>query len=218
MIFTFLLISVCIAQIKTKDYSVLISEIELQRKTFQKAYETKKAKDSILKEARNYLFEIITNEVFPAWYGTKWDFNGMTRKPQNGKIACGYFVTNTLSDVGYKIPRIKWAQSPSEIFIKKLAAKDLKRFHNVSMTEIEKYLKAKGDGLYLVGLDFHTGFIVVKNGNSKFVHSSYYFPETGVMSENINSRNPLSDSKYRVIGKLFSDEMILNWINEKPYS
>lgn len=37
----------------------------------------------------------ITQKVFPYWYGTKWDFNGTTEMPQEGSIACGYFVTTT---------------------------------------------------------------------------------------------------------------------------
>ena len=51
----------------------------------------------------------------------------------------------------------------------------------------------------------------------KFVHSNYYHPEIGVMSEAINSENPLKHSKYIVIGKLLSDEMIVSWINNITY-
>ena len=42
----------------------------------------------------------ITNTIAPAWIGTKWDFNGITEVPQQGKIACGYFVTTVLRDAG----------------------------------------------------------------------------------------------------------------------
>lgn len=74
-----------------------------------------------------------------------------------------------------------------------------------------------GDGLYLVGLDCHVGFIIVKDETIKFVHSNYYQPEIGVMSEGIISENPLNDSRYRVIGKLLSDKMMIKWINETAY-
>ena len=44
-----------------------------------------------------------------------------------------------------------------------------------------------------------------------------YFPKIGVMSENIGSNNPLKNSNYHVFGKLFSDEMVNNWINGNVY-
>jgi hypothetical protein len=114
--------------------------------------------------------------------------------------------------VGFNIPRIKWAQSPSEIFIKKLSFGNVDRFSNVPILTIEKYLKKSGNGIYLVGLDCHTGFIFVNNDEIRFIHADYYEPEKGVVSEKINSNSPIADSRYRVIGKLMSDKMIINWI------
>tara|TARA_R110002096_G_scaffold229955_1_gene419579 strand:- start:685 stop:798 length:114 start_codon:yes stop_codon:yes gene_type:complete len=37
------------------------------------------------------------------------------------------------------------------------------------------------------------------------------------MAEDLVPGNPLGDSDYRIIGKLFSDEMMLKWIKDKPY-
>ncbi len=169
-------------------------------------------RDSIIIAARDFLIKALTEEVFPSWYGTKWGFNGTTRTPREGRIACGFFVTNILTDVGFNIPRIKWAQSPSEIFIKKLSFGNVDRFSNVPILTIEKYLKKSGNGIYLVGLDCHTGFIFVNNDEIRFIHADYYEPEKGVVSEKINSNSPIADSRYRVIGKLMSDKMIINWI------
>jgi hypothetical protein len=209
----------CFGQSEKKEYSAIGQEILTKRSNFKKSYNNsdKVGKDSIIIEARNYLFKIIIDDIFTYWYGTRWDFNGYSRAPKQGVIACGYFVTNTLSDAGFNIPRVKWAQSASEVFIKKLANNNLKRFSNKSISEVESYLKQKGVGLYLVGLDCHVGFIVVKSDSIKFVHSNYYQPEIGVMSEDIDSTNPLNDSRYRIVGKLLSDEMIINWINNKAY-
>ena len=170
-------------------------------------------KDSLITVSKAYLLNTISTKVFPQWYGTAWDFNGTTRTPRSGKIACGYFVTTVLKDVGYNIPRVRWAQSASEVFIKKLSHKDdIKRFRNTPIFDIRVHLKESGNGLYVVGLDSHVGFILVENGDMKFVHSNYYQPEIGVMAEELDSENPLRDSQYRVIGKLFSDEMIINWL------
>lgn len=201
-----------------KEYSVFLEEVISKRDSFHIAYKTSNTaiKKKIVKEARAYLIKNIAEEVFPYWYGTKWSFSGMTRTPKKGSIACGYFITNTLTDVGFNIPRIKWAQSASEVFIKKLSKEQIKRFVNVPVTEVEEYLKTAGNGLYLVGLDSHTGYIYVNNDKVRFIHADYYEPEKGVVSEKLNSYSPIAHSKYRVIGKLMSDEMIISWIyNER---
>ncbi len=214
-----MVISSCHSQSEKKDYTLFLQGVIAKRNDFKRLYVNAdvSAKDSILTEARAYLINTISNDIFPYWYGTKWDFNGTTRTPQQGKIACGYFVTNILEDVGFKIPRVKWAQSASEVFIKKLAPNNIKRFSNRPIAEIENYLLTTGDGLYVVGLDIHVGFIIVKNKSIKFVHSNYYKPEIGVMKEDINSKNPFKDSNYRIIGKLMSDEMVIRWINNTAY-
>ena len=203
-----------------KEYSVVLKSIKIERQSFQSKYKSANSiqKEVILKKAKKYLFKTLSKDIFPQWYGTAWDFNGTTRTPKKGKIACGYFVTNTLTDVGFNIPRIKWAQSASEVFIKKLApTKDIVRFSNKPLAKVIAYFKKKGDGLYLVGLDSHTGFVVVNKDKINFVHANYYQREIGVMSEDISTKNPFGDSKYRVIGKLLSDKMVENWILNKRY-
>jgi hypothetical protein len=212
-------ISSCHSQPENKDYETILQEVVTQRNDFQRFYVNAgpAAKDSLINAARDYLVHTISDDIFPLWYGTPWDFNGTTRIPRQGKIACGYFVTNILADVGFNIPRVTWAQSASEVFIKKLAPGQIKRFSNRPISEVEKYLLAAGDGIYLAGLDIHVGFLVVKNKSIKFVHSNYYKPEMGVMEEDIHSVNPLKDSKYRVIGKLMSDEMVMKWIHHSAY-
>ena len=174
-------------------------------------------KDSIIINSREFLFNTVTGDLFSYWYGTPWDFNGHSKIPQQGTIACGYFVTTVLLHAGFNVPRIKWAQSASEVFIKKLAPHNLQRFHNKPVSDIVKYLKDTGPGLYLVGLDNHVGFITVKNDSIHFVHANYYEPDIGVMSQEIDSENPLKDSKYRIIGKLLTDEMVIKWLQNIPY-
>ena len=219
ILLSILLRSASICQSDTKSYTEVVNEILLKRAEFKTLYENSDLaqKSILIIKARKYLNNKISKEIFPFWYGTRWDFNGTTRTPGKGNIACGYFVTNTLTDLGFNIPRIKWAQSASEVFIKKLAGTNVKRFSNQPLLEIKKHLFTAGDGIYLVGLDIHVGFIVVEDHAISFVHSSYYQPEIGVMSESIDSKNPLSDSSYRVVGKLMSDEMIVNWILNNAY-
>lgn len=212
--------TITFSQSENKTYSEILKKINSKRDYYKSLYlhSNSNGRDSLIDIARNYLINKLTNEVFPFWYGTPCNFYGETLVPGTGTIACGYFVTHTLSDIGFNIPKIKWAQSASEIMIKKLTNNKVKRFSNAPISKVDEYLRKSGDGIYLVGLDCHVGYIIVKENQIKFVHSNYYQPEIGVMSEEIEGWNPLKDSKYRVIGKLLSDEMIINWLTEKPYN
>ncbi|MCL2715252.1 MAG: hypothetical protein FWD68_11865 [Alphaproteobacteria bacterium] len=88
---------------------------------------------------------------------------------------------------------------------------NIERFSSQPMGELIDYLSIQGDGLYIVGLDNHVGFISKSGGRYRFVHSSYYHPETGVMTEPLAGRNPLHDSMYLVVGRIMGAEMARNW-------
>ncbi|MDU1889823.1 MAG: hypothetical protein E6767_03970 [Dysgonomonas sp.] len=199
-----------------KPYPDLKKEALDKREAFRKEYDKSKNKDSILIEVQKYLLSI-SDDFFKAWYNTPWTFHGHSKVPKEGSIACGYFITTTLQDMGFNIPRIKWAQQASEYLIKKVSS-DIKRFQKRPMSEIVEYIESKGEGLYIVGLDCHVGYIYYIEGQMSFVHANYYRPKIGVMSEPLVGRNPLNDSKYKVIGKIFDKEMVQNWILNTPYS
>lgn len=112
---------------------------------------------------------------------------------------------------------MKWAQSASEVFITALSNPNVKRFSNQEISKVSAYLSVAGEGIYLVGLDQHVGFITYRDEEMYFVHANYYQPNIGVMKEELDSKNPLSDSNYRIIGKLFSKKMVINWLQETKY-
>lgn len=93
----------------------------------------------------------------------------------------------------------------------------IKRFSNAPMEQVVRTLKAWGDGLYLVGLDQHTGFVVNRKGELRFVHSSYYEDVMRVVSQPFAETSPLTESRYRVFGKLLGDPMILRWIKGEAF-
>lgn len=196
-----------------QTYDALKVRTEAARKQFAAKYEAAGAaeRDSLIDTARNYLFEVITTDYFAHWYGTEWDFNGTTRTPGKGKIACGYFITTVLEDAGLKIPRTYWAQQASEYYITRMTS-DVKRFSSKPLTEVAHYFDGREDGLYVVGLDNHVGFVVKKDDCLRFVHASYYNPKIGVQSEKLNSDNPLAVSAYRVSGRILGDDMVRKWI------
>jgi len=206
------------AQPSVSSYSILKATIESRRLEFQDRHAKTDgyAKKKVINEARDYLFSVIINDMFDAWYGTPWDFNGTTTTPGQGTIACGYFVTTVLQDAGFEIPRVKWAQEASETMIMHMTT-DIKRFSNRPVDEVSNYLKQKGDGLYIVGLDVHTGFIFKSGDTIRFVHSNYYNPDVGVMAQDLDSYNPFQNSSYRVVGKILGDEMMRKWILGIPF-
>jgi hypothetical protein len=156
----------------------------------------------------------VTNTIAPAWLGTKWDFNGITEVPKQGKIACGYFVTTVLRDAGLPIARVKLAQCASEEMVTTLVQdKYVKRFSNIAMDSFMAYLKLNGFGLYVIGLDNHTGFIFNDGLDIWFLHSSIVGTRD-VQKEKAVGSTILKNSKYRIIGKISADENVLEkWLD-----
>jgi hypothetical protein len=202
-----------------QDYSKILEKISIEKNRFRDLYSKSTSsiqKKEILSKARGFVIDELIDNIFPSWYGTRWDFNGATQTPKQGNIACGYFVTTTLRDVGFNLDRSRLARQPSEHIIKNLTGlENIKRYSNKNIQDVNKYILESGEGIYIVGLDCHVGFIVNDGENVNFVHSSYYNPPLSVVSEPIDSFNPLAHSKYRVIGKILDDSMIEKWITGK---
>lgn len=202
-----------------KNYPDKITEIQLFLNKMKTKYSdnNEEAKKKILNKCSQKLFDILTSEIFPAWYGTKWSFSGTSKIPGKGSIACGYFVIHTLQDVGFKIPS-KMAMQPSENIIKNLInPKDIMRYSSgTNMSKVRKWIMSQGEGLFIVGLDIHVGFIINKRNKITFCHSNYYPPQV-VENGDIIISSPLTDSKYRVIGKILSYEMMQKWIEESQF-
>ena len=156
----------------------------------------------------------VVETIIPAWIGTKWDFNGTTETPQQGNIACGYFVTTVLRDAGLPIARIKLAQCASEQMIVSLVQpKYVHRFSNFPLADFIKTIKSQGFGLYVVGLDNHTGFIYNNGNEIYFIHSTF-LATRNVQKEEAAKSSILSQSKYKVLGKISADEKLLDkWMN-----
>ena len=204
---------------KLVDYNQLKEKIKTEQAAFQKKIKkagTKGEEKLIIDAARKYILTNIGGSIFQYWYGTSWAFEGTTTEPGCGSVACGYFVTTVLRDAGFKLPRIKWAQAASETLIQNVTdKKNIKHYIGTDIVKVESAIKLWGEGLYIAGLDTHVGFILNLGDSIRFVHSNYYEPTKGVCAQQLNSNNPLKDSKYRVIGKILNDEMVLRWIEGK---
>lgn len=165
-------------------------------------------------EKEKVFIKAVTETIIPAWIGTAWNFNGISEKPQQGSIACGYFVTTILRDAGLNLARIKLAQCASEQMITSLIQpKYIHRFSNVLMEDFMQSIQNQGFGLYVVGLDNHTGFIYNDGKDIYFIHSTFVGTRN-VQKEKAASSFILKQSKYKVLGKMSADELVLQrWIN-----
>ena len=83
--------------------------------------------------------------------------------------------------------------------IKKIC-KDIKYFGK--RQDLENYLLSKDKNqVYIVGLDFHTGFITRENQDTYFIHSNY-IKNKGVTKELTQTSKALNASKTFMIGTL----------------
>ena len=200
------------------NYKELLARLEAKRLSLASRYQQASPTDrtAVIADARTVITQSIYDDLFPAWYGTAWDFNGTSEVPQQGKIACGYFVTTVLRDAGLKVERVRLAQQASERIILSLTTEPLvKRFRRVAIGDFVNAVKEWGPGIYIVGLDVHVGFIANTGDEVYFVHSSYVDPFM-VVSEKAIESPVLIASKYRVLGKVFADErLISDWLLAK---
>ncbi len=146
-------------------------------------------------------FEIMmVNELIPYWYGLPWEFHGHSNSPDSGTVACGYFVSTTLKHLGVNVNRYRLAQQSAKNEIKSLLGTNGKihYFQNSDSVE-EKMMETLSDGLYVVGLDFHVGFILKKEKELYFIHSNYRFPAM-VIFESVTDSDTFHESKSFYIG------------------
>ena len=197
-------------------YSVQLSTLNIEKNQLYGNYKSanKKEKTALINKAKTLYIEQISNHIFPYWYGTKWDFNGTTQTPQQGKIACGYFVTTILEDIDFPLNRVSLACMASEEMIKNLTqSKYIYHISNTSISAFESKIKDIGKGIYIVGLDKHTGFILYDEKGVFFIHSGGRFP-CHVRKEKIKESPTIVKSKYKVVGKISDDEQfILKWLS-----
>lgn len=162
----------------------------------------------------DYWVQNIADSLFCYWKNTPWDFNGTSTIPQQGTIACGYFVTTILQHMGVKLERIKLSICPSSRMMQKLTpGQKLLNLSYLNVPDFEKRLRDAGKGIYIIGLDYHTGFIVNDGDNVWFIHSNY-IQRKGVVKENVLKSSALNASKTKWLVSLTGDAgFIKRWLD-----
>ena len=205
----------------TVDYDAVQEKLSKQREQLASAYQaanTASKKQVLIEQARGSFIASITT-LLPYWYGTPWNFNGTSEKPQQGNIACGYYVSTILRDSGLEIERVKLAQQASENIIKSLTNDTyIKRFSGQSIEEFLAVVDDWGEGLYVVGLDYHVGYLWHDGEQMHFIHASALPPRRAI-SEPALTSPALTNSRYRVIGKISDDDKLIEkWLLQTKIS
>ncbi len=198
--------------VDTLSYDQLKKNVSDKRKLFNKAsLDLKNPKN--LNVLKDYWVNTLLNDFYPKWAQTPWDYNGTTEQPGVGNIACGYFVTTLLRDMGVKIQRIKLAVCPSSEMMKALVpGQELINLSSLSFNDFNNRITAYGKGVYIIGLDFHTGFII-NDGTENWALHSNYIDRQGVTKETILNSDAFRSSKTRWLVCLTSDiDFLSRWI------
>ncbi|MFM1999334.1 MAG: hypothetical protein RL204_1281 [Bacteroidota bacterium] len=170
------------------------------------------ARNAIIDSARAIFTSELLNSIIPYWYGTEWDFDGYTAIPNEGKIACGYFVSTTLKDMGLNVNRYTLAQQTPENEAKSVSIDHKKVTHFTSENIYEELPKLRS-GLYFVGLYNHVGYIYVHNEVAYFLHSNYI--DNKVVIERANDSRAFYSSNYYVSPITWNDILILKWLKKE---
>lgn len=159
--------------------------------------------------------DILVNKLIPHWLGTPWSFEGHTSIPGQGKIACGYFVSTTLQDMGFNLNRYKLAQQLPIHEAKILSlGNPLIEIVSTSTEERIRQLQTKlKEGIYFIGFDqSHVGYIQKKNDNLFVIHSNYIGSQ-GVVIENIVDSIVFSSYDRIYISEISTNQLLLKkWL------
>lgn len=160
----------------------------------------------------------LTDRIIPYWYGTGWSFGGHTAVPKTGKIACGYFISTTLKDMGLNLNRYKLAQkSPIDeakalsfgAEIKTIAHEDPEQ----ALAQINKHIKK---GVYFIGFDTgHVGFLVKKRGKLFLVHSNYLAPVSVCIEPAETAKIFKTYTKFHLLDISNNGKLIEKWLNNE---
>lgn len=202
-----------------QEYEQVKADIQQKKAVLAANYQklpAKKKKEAI-EAAKEYLFQRITQDLIPYWFQTEWDFNGTTETPRKGQIACGYFVTTILKHAGIELDKYYLSRASSATLIRHLCdPQNTITIRKNNFSKLLQHFENQPDGLYIVGLDTHVGFIEKKGADLFFIHSRK--PRSaGVTREKVKESKTLQKSKIHVVGNLLANQnLIINWLKVKP--
>jgi hypothetical protein len=175
----------------------------------------------VIVEAKKELQSALVDVLMPAWLGTRWAFHGTADEPHAPEgIACGYFVAAILQHASVLLESRKaFARSTALTIARSLVSPGPAhhRVFSVPAVELRDKVRSFGDGAYLLGLDVHVGFVVVRGDAVRVVHASY----TGrrvVSDEPITECEAIERSRplgYHVTALFADDALTRDWLTRR---
>ncbi len=177
---------------------------------------SKRQRSRVLEQARQRVVDALIDDVLPAWLGTPWDFNGTAAEPGRGPVACGYFVSAALANAGLNLSRVRFGQSAALVIQRALEPRgeQLHRYFSIPPAELERRLGKLSDGLYVIGLDIHVGFVTIRRGSVRLVHASYT-DKRRVTNERLATAKAIANSQpkgYFVSPVFQDDRLVIAWL------
>ncbi len=160
----------------------------------------------------------LTNQIIPYWYGTAWSFAGHSSVPKEGKIACGYFISTTLKDMGLKLNRYKLAQkSPIDEARALSCGNEIATISHVDLEQVLKNIKQHiQNGIYFIGFDTgHVGFLVKKKDTLFLAHSNYLSPVSVCIEPVETAKVFRSFNTFYLVDISHNERLIKKWLNEE---
>ncbi len=195
----------------TVSYEAVKNRVAAQRKQVAHQFYSKE----ISIDSLNSTFEqLLINQLIPYWYGTPWTFEGHTDHPDSSSVACGYFVSTTLKHIGINVNRYKMAQQASLNILKTVAMNENKITFYPRTATLETQLHTDlEDGIYLVGLDYHVGYLLKNGEEIYFIHSTYLSPTMVVIEEIEHSKAFYYSNEYFITSLSRNEVFLLKWIS-----
>jgi hypothetical protein len=159
---------------------------------------------------------LLVHEIIPRWYGTPWDFNGYTAVPNQGVIACGYFVSTTLLHMGINVNRYKMAQQlPIHEAQTVACGTEVMEVSNNTVEEnITELDSLARNGIYFLGLDgSHVGYLLKHNDQLFLIHANY-IGDSGVTIEPIAESLAFSGFRRFYLAEISTNPILMEkWIS-----
>ena len=192
------------------DYPRARAELEAHRIELSATW--KKHPAEARQNARTTLLSYLETSAFPAWEGTTWNFYGTSTTPREGTIACGYYVTTVLEQAGFHLERVRLAQQASAYIVSTLARETrvdwIRPADNAAA--VKEIHQRFGDGLFVIGFDFHVGFLRLDGKRAAFCHSSFIEPGS-VTCEDPVASGAFASRTY-VVADALNDRVLDDWI------
>ena len=210
MLLTVLTLVLAAETIPLLDYQAARVELERQRSELNKAFKKQPAEARL--QARTTLLSYFEKSAFPAWKGTVWNFYGTSTTPREGTIACGYYVTTVFEQAGFRLQRVLLAQQASAYVVSTLArGTRVDRIRPAGNAEAVEEIRTRfGDGLFVIGFDFHVGFLRIEGDRAAFCHSSWIDPGSVTCEDPVPSG--AFASRTYVVADALNDRVLDDWI------